>query len=294
MVRRPNLEAHLNRVQKCNHKYILTTKEIPTDLFATKFQNKFFIFPLRCKSFFCEKCGKIKVKQYRKKILDNLGEETWRHLILTTINVPEKKEQTLAQLEHDWNKLRTLLTKKFGKFRYVKTIESGKFGMLHFHVMINKFIPQRFIMLSWKRYCGATNVSISRPRKHSDVAFYLSNYVSKSLLDFDFNSMMFENKKRRISFSNDFVFTKKEKDHYKLFLTYFFSDVKLISTLREMFCKFNFTFTDFDFENLPPPFKDYFKTDFVEELNSLQKINTEENYFQNEKTFHNFFFERLN
>ena len=84
-----------------------------------------------------------------------------------------------------WNKLLTAIKKRYGRFiKYIKIQESQKSGMLHLHVVFDRWIDISFIRKLWDHVYGAgVEINVQRVYDHAGVAHYLFKYLSKTLVD---------------------------------------------------------------------------------------------------------------
>jgi len=84
-----------------------------------------------------------------------------------------------------WNKLLTAIKKKYGRTTlYIKIVETQKSGMLHLHVVFDRWIDIAFIRNLWANIYGACcEINAQRVYDHAGVAHYLMKYLSKTLVD---------------------------------------------------------------------------------------------------------------
>lgn len=257
-------QRHLDSVCRCGKRFLISKKTICTDLFGN--QKTFQIAPLTlfCKSYFCPDCSKKIKAKYFKRVKQNLYEDQWRFLTLTTVNNFNNTQEQLLKINKDWNKLVTLLHKKFGKFDFIKSLEVGDGGMVHLHILINRFIPKLFILHYWTKYCGAFIIKISKVKTHDACIFYVMKYLNKTSDNFETNKKIFISGRRRISFSRNFKLKKNITETFKLITNKIFRENNMINFLIDFFVNEKINFNDFCFEHLAPPLKEYFTTDFKE------------------------------
>jgi len=84
-----------------------------------------------------------------------------------------------------WNKLLTAIKKRYGRtLAYIKIQETQKSGMLHLHVLFDRYIEIAFIRDLWANVYGAgVEINVQRVYDHAGVAHYLTKYMTKTLLD---------------------------------------------------------------------------------------------------------------
>jgi len=96
---------------------------------------------LRCNSWLCPKCRKNRARRFSKAVKSYFQGERVSILTLTTDH-QQNIYESYKNIKKNWNLLRTHLTKKIGKIRYVCVLEpQGKSGYPHLHVLVNKYIP---------------------------------------------------------------------------------------------------------------------------------------------------------
>ena len=79
--------------------------------------------------------------------------------------------------------MRVYLQRKYGKsITYIRVLEYQKNGNAHFHILIDRFIPQAWIKHAWQAVGGGSHVHITQIRKMRFVAGYLAKYLTKDML----------------------------------------------------------------------------------------------------------------
>ena len=74
-------------------------------------------------------------------------------------------------MNYTWNKFRNVIQRKVGKFSYIVFPRAQQSGFCHYHVLINKFVPRKF--LEKKRLDqGYGFIKINR---NKDAIYYLNN-----------------------------------------------------------------------------------------------------------------------
>lgn len=263
------LSRHQQSVERCGCRYLVAKKTYNTDLFNNETTTKISPLPLYCKSYFCNSCANVKRQKYRARIKKNLSNKSWRFLTLTTVNANGNTVANMTKINQDWNKLNTLLKKKFGRFSYVKSLEVGKNGMVHLHILIDIFLPIRFIRVYWKKYCGAFMIDISKVKSHKQCLNYVTKYISKSSDDEAINSLFYLLNRRRITFSRDIKYERILDANYKLITDHVFRNKELEQFLIDYVVTTSIHYNDFDFSNLPPPDRKYYSSDFKNNLSSF-------------------------
>lgn len=126
----------------------------------SKFHGVYFNLP--CKSWNCPVCAPKKIKQIRHRVFKGpllQGAEvpgfrakySQKFLTLTypgqDFRARFSPSDALDQMSSAWNKLRTALFKKYGKFHYFKILEAQKDGFPHFHILlVGRAIAEKSIL----------------------------------------------------------------------------------------------------------------------------------------------------
>lgn len=212
-----DLDRHKKNISYCCSKSVFTIKKTHSDLFGTESNLTLSPLKLRCKSYFCRSCAEIKKMNYHDRVKQGLKKETWRFVTLTTVNHYDDSQKNLLLIEEAWNRFRTLINKNDEHLKYVKVVEIGKNGMVHLHILINRYIPKVFLKYYWFRYTGAFKVDITLVQSYQNAVDYICKYLTKTFLNEGTNDLFFLTHKRRISFSNDYGnVPKKEKEYFAI------------------------------------------------------------------------------
>lgn len=249
-------KRHLVSCCRCGQRFMIGQTTYATDLFNTNTKNLIKPISIYCKSYFCETCSKYKKSQYRKRIANSLSNKSWRFLTLTTVNTGDNTRVNLLQINKDWNRLKAMLNRKGLIFNYVKSLEVGAKGMVHLHIMVDTYLPIHLIRKYWHKYCGAYKCAISRVADHNKCVNYCLKYLSKLSENFEINKMFYVDAKRRLTFSRSFQLPQKDKSNFLLISDQIYKPVQMINYLKFLLTEYNFQIDDFDFNNLPPPFKE--------------------------------------
>lgn len=228
------LSYHKERICKCGKIFILTNQTIFTDLFKTQSYEKLTPLPLHCRSYLCEKCSTVKRAKFIQRIKTNLAGETWRFMTLTTINTGGNTVYNLQTINQNWNKLITFLRRKYTGIKYVKVLEVGRGGMVHLHVLINRFIPQQLIRNYWRKYTGAFIIEISKAQDYLKSVYYMASYMKKQFNNTEVNELFFKCSKRRYSFSLNWEKLATKESSFKLFGSGVFSGDDLLLQLCKL------------------------------------------------------------
>jgi hypothetical protein len=125
--------------------------------------------------------------------------------------------ETFKEISSSWNRLRTLLVKTFGAIKYVKVLEFHKSGMPHFHILCNRFIPQRWLSARAAR-AGFGRVCDIRHVDDRGGFFYVLKYLSKFNPNLPGVFQFYQANSRLVSGSFGFAVSNPNKGNWVLFL----------------------------------------------------------------------------
>jgi hypothetical protein len=140
---------------------------------------------IKCKSWSCPVCGRKKAYRLSRGIIDWAVEHDLTRFLTVTLD-PHKIPKDIAPekfMRNTWSKFRVSMSRKLGKgIEYISVMEYHKSGLPHLHILINKFIPQKWISGAWSRLGGGKIAHIKKIRNISEIGVYLSKYLTKSML----------------------------------------------------------------------------------------------------------------
>lgn len=174
---------------------------------GSKLKIKTYFLP--CNSWSCPECAKRKARRVAKTTKKGLEGETIRFVTLTMC--PSKNlTESARNIKEAWNRLRLAITRRFGTFKYVWTIEGHKStGMPHLHILLNKYIPQKWLSRSAYR-AGFGYVADIRKVKTNDAFDYVVKYLGKGLGSKTLERIMKEQRLRRWSKSRSIKTDEKD------------------------------------------------------------------------------------
>lgn len=168
---------------------------------------------MKCKCWNCKHCGPKLANRYRHAIRET-AEQLKLHRFLTLTLDPKRLtekqiEKPVPYLRECWNKFRTYLRRKYGEApKYIAVLEFQKNGLPHLHVLVDRFIDQKWIKETWQLLGGGMHVDIRCVDLHR-VSHYLSKYLTKELL------MSAPKKTRRVTVARGIHLREKpEKKHF--------------------------------------------------------------------------------
>ena len=119
--------------------------------------------PQPCRQWRCPKCGPENGKRVQRRLRD-AGVDFNRMLTLPfAIGDLRSWEEAIAVSGQVLNRFFTALRRKFSGISYFWVREVGKHAnMVHFHVMVDRFLPQRLMSNMWNQAGGGSVVDIRR------------------------------------------------------------------------------------------------------------------------------------
>jgi hypothetical protein len=161
----------------------------------------FFAFlPARCKSWSCPTCRLIKSRIVSQYVRDNFAGEDNYMLTLTFFHSGDLLE-AWQKIGECWNRARTYIAKKYGKFDYLRCIEPHADGMWpHMHVLIKGCKIDSEIVKLVVQWGFGWNLHHERI-SGVDAANYLSKYLSKEWPVGNADLMRIQSKTRIVSVS---------------------------------------------------------------------------------------------
>jgi hypothetical protein len=107
--------------------------------------HKFLAFPMRCKSWDCPTCRKIKTAEYRKR-MSTLGQLPNLYFYTFTFDSTHDLQTAWATYNSAWNRFRTAAAKRYGHFNYVRVLEPqpGR-GYPHVHVIADQWFEPTWL-----------------------------------------------------------------------------------------------------------------------------------------------------
>ena len=136
------------------------------------------VVPLRCKSWYCERCRTPKAWRTIQQIVSGSPER----FITLTCN-PAKagtKAKALSIMKKGFTKLIAEIKKEFKTIEYAMFWETTKKGWPHIHVaQRGTYIPHSWLKATWSRLTGAYIVHITKVTSERGAAFYMAKYLTK-------------------------------------------------------------------------------------------------------------------
>lgn len=200
----------LKSLANCGSSYVIITKEEEQGKSVLK-------IPIRCRSWSCPRCSRKKSRQFAGATFAHF--EGSKHVTVMTLTLSGgfSKPDTFKHIASSWNRLRTLMVKTFGKFKYVKVLEFHKSGKPHYHILLNRFIPQRWLSARAAR-AGFGRICDIRHIDDRGGFYYVLKYLRKFNPDHPGVFEFYSSKSRLISGSSGFSIATPSSGCYKMFL----------------------------------------------------------------------------
>jgi len=143
---------------------------------------KFGYLCLFCGSYRCNRCRNPKLKRVRAEISRIASEKKLNKMATLTLDpksIPRRyRGRTDRCLRDCWRKMRISLGRKFGEsIDYVGILEFQKNGTAHLHLLVGRFIEQKWLSDAWLAVGGGPIVDIRLVDIHR-VTAYLSIYLA--------------------------------------------------------------------------------------------------------------------
>ena len=159
-----------------------------------------------CRCWGCAYCGPKKASRYRRAIRELAEKYKLNRFLTLTLDPKAPGDQDpVAYINASFAKWRIYLKRKFGvSITYIRILEFQKSGNPHFHILVDRFIPQAWIQSTWQAIGGGRFVDIRYVDIHR-IARYLSKYLTKELL------LSAPKRSRRITVSRGIRLIEKKK-----------------------------------------------------------------------------------
>jgi hypothetical protein len=93
------------------------------------------------------------------------------------------REEAHRLIGEAWNRIRSFILKRYGRFSYVWVREETEAGWPHLHVIVSRFLPQQEIAAAWSR-AGMGDVVDIRRVDVRKAGHYLAKYLAKDAMAF--------------------------------------------------------------------------------------------------------------
>jgi hypothetical protein len=216
------IENQKQKAEICSKFFISSYCETPATVTVK-------IHPLLCHSHYCPICNKIRRNQLYYTLVRWSKNRRLRFLTLTYSH-DLTPEQVLQRFQKDWNKYVLYLRRARYYFNYFKVIEFTKKGYVHFHILIDSYIPQGILSRIWLNITEFSYIVYVKEKMSNRKSInYLLKYVTKSFEGAQ--DIFVAYGIRRYSFSRhsyDFRKETKQTDHNYIFYNRIFPSVDVL------------------------------------------------------------------
>ncbi len=166
----------LQAIGRCKHCGARTLRGVTLDGRSEK------LIRLNCKTWACAYCGPRKAWRYKQTIRAIAERLSLTRFLTLTLDPSKIEGDPVRYLRRVFNKFRVSLLRKFKcTVNYIAILEFHKSGIPHMHVLIDRFIAQRWISEAWSALGGGGIVDIRFVDVHR-ISHYLAKYLTKELL----------------------------------------------------------------------------------------------------------------
>ena len=158
------------------------------------------VYRVPCKSWSCPKCAKKKANELSYRANAHF---TGHHLRFWTLTIKPQEDipRALFSINQAWNRLRLKITRKYGKVKYFKVLEAqNTTNMPHFHVLVDKFIPWRWMKAAAMASGFGCHLWVKDVRDEHVIGYVLK-YLRKGMKNDEFLNALLETRGRRFGFS---------------------------------------------------------------------------------------------
>jgi hypothetical protein len=137
---------------------------------------------VNCKTWPCRYCGPRKARRYKHAIRAMAEGHKLNRFVTLTLQPSKVEGDAINYLNQTFAKLRVYLRRRFGvSLQYIRILEFQKSGNPHFHILVDRYIPQAWLSRAWNSIGGGSIVDIRYVDIHR-VTNYLAKYLTKELL----------------------------------------------------------------------------------------------------------------
>jgi hypothetical protein len=179
---------------------------------------RYLSIPMRCKSWDCHVCRRIKTDEYAKR-MEKLHQ--FKNLWFYTLTYfhscsPDEAWKTYSAA---WNRFRTAIAKKYGSFNYVRVLESHKKSPYpHLHIIADVDIPPTYF--NKEALSAGFGYQIDKQKITSDMAFgYIRKYLQKEWTNEEARWLRKKYRCRLVSFSRGLLSPAARSSEWKALLT---------------------------------------------------------------------------
>ncbi len=195
---------HYHRVNSCGSFAVLIQHPTPIGHCTVQYRT-------RCGSRFCDVCSRIKAKEWQTKLI---GSFLQKRCVMITLTFDESAPDPFFNPRYysdAWDKFLKRLRRKYPSLCFARMVELTKAGRPHFHVLVDRYIPQDYVSKAFED-CGGGKIAWCNLVDAGRATWYITKYVTKS---FDCNSrgpyFFFMSRMRSVSASRGLFYTIPRK-----------------------------------------------------------------------------------
>ena len=175
----PSLDKNKNNcINPCGYKTI--TKSIERGGIVTQVTAR-----VLCNTWHCPYCGPRKSWKYQQIIAAKAIEFKLDRFMTLTLDPKKIKGKPYKHLSESWRKLREAFRRKFGKsISYILVKEAHKSGIPHLHILVDQYIPQKWLSAKWANLGGGPMVDIRRIKDIKNMVLYIGKYLTKNIYSY--------------------------------------------------------------------------------------------------------------
>lgn len=166
------LDIHKSRVQDCGKYSLIVCQETPV--------GRFFIrYPVHCSSRYCQECARRRAELWRRKIAPAF---TVRKCVFMTLTFDSRSPDPLIDpkyYSHAWETFLKRLRRRYPSLKFARFVELHKSGKPHFHILVDRYIPRKYIRWAF-RDCGGGIMGDIRYIDTGRATQYITKYLTKS------------------------------------------------------------------------------------------------------------------
>jgi hypothetical protein len=135
-------------------------------------------FPVRCKSWDCPTCSRIKAERYKVR-MQPLFDSDELYMYTFTFYHSKPEIEVWSEVSKAWNRFRTAAQKKYGRFSYVRILEHHHASDYpHLHCLVDKRFGDVWIAAELKAAGFGYQCKVAKVTS-AGAAAYVSKYLTK-------------------------------------------------------------------------------------------------------------------
>jgi len=164
---------HYHRVIQCGQFAVIIRQPTPLGTCYVQYRT-------RCGSRFCSACSSQKSTEWQRKIIGSFAQ---KKCIMITLTFDDRAPDPFidpAYYSRVWDTFVKRLRRKYPALCYARIVELTRKGRPHFHVLVDRYIPQRYVSWAFSN-CGGGTIAYCQYVDPGRSAKYVTKYVTKSL-----------------------------------------------------------------------------------------------------------------